>query len=255
MSLEGKVAFVTGAASGMGRLLSRNMARAGARVAAVDLDEAGLAKTAEGNPGIECFSCDVTNPGALEAVAKQVETELGPIDRVFAAAAIMPSGRLLDQDLGTIHRIMDINYGGVVNTVRSTLPAMIERGHGDMVIFASMAGWQPVLLLGAYNASKFAVVSFSEVLLHENRNSGIRFACVCPPPVNTPLLNQAKDARPKIFDAVETLEPQSVLDAIEKTLADGSFWVFPGKTTRMGWRFRRWFPKAGWKQIHKIEGW
>ncbi len=255
MSLEGKVAFVTGAASGMGRLLSRNMARAGARVAAIDLDEAGLAKTAEGSPGIECFSCDVTNPGALEAVAKQVETELGPIDRVFAAAAIMPAGRLLEQDLGTIHRIMDINYGGVVNTVRSTLPAMIERGHGDMVIFASMAGWQPVLLLGAYNASKFAVVSFSEVLLHENRNSGIRFACVCPPPVNTPLLDQAKDARPKIFDEVETLEPQSVLDAIEKTLDDGTFWVFPGKTTRMGWRFRRWFPKATWKQIHKIEGW
>ena len=69
------------------------------------------------------------------------------------------------------------------------------------------------------------------------------------------MLDQARDARPKIFDEVETLAPQSVLDAIEKTLDDGSFWVFPGKTTRMAWRFRRWFPNAGWKQIHKIEGW
>ena len=97
MTLEGKVAFVTGAASGMGRLLARNMANAGARIAAIDLDEAGLAKTAEGAHGIEPFSCDVTNSGALEAVAKQVETEIGPIDRVFAAAARQHRAEAHDQ--------------------------------------------------------------------------------------------------------------------------------------------------------------
>ena len=255
MTRNGQVVLITGAGSGMGQLAARNMADAGANIAALDIDEAGLAQTAEGRPGITPLPCDVTNASAVAAAAKQVETEIGPIERVFAAAAIMPTGKLLDQDTATVQRIMDINYGGVVHPVHATLPAMLERGRGDLVLFASMAGWQPVLLLGAYNASKFAVVAFNEVLAHENRNRGVRFACVCPPVVATPLLDQAKDAWPKIFDEMKPINPQTVLDTIEKTLDDGSFWVFPGKTTRMGWRMRRWFPRLGWKQIHKIEGW
>lgn len=255
MSAENPVVLITGAGSGMGRLAARNMADAGARIAALDIDEEGLRETAEGKSGITVLPCDVTNAAAMEATAKRVETEIGPIERVFAAAAIMPTGKLLDQDPATIARIMDINYGGVVNTVHATLPAMLERGRGDMVIFASMAGWQPILLLGAYNASKFAVVAFNEVLAHEHRGSGVRFACVCPPPVATPLLDQAKDAWPKVFDQMKPIEPQAVLDTIEKTLDDGSLWAFPGATTRTGWRLRRWFPNLGWKQIHRIEGW
>ncbi len=123
-----------------------------------------------------------------------------------------------------------------------------------MVIFASMAGWQPVLLLGAYNASKFAVVGFTEVLAHENRGRGVRFACVCPPVVDTPLLEQARENWPRLFDQAPPLPPQDVLDEIEKTLSRQDLWVFPGRTTKMAWRFRRWFPQWAWKQIHKIEG-
>ena len=132
---------------------------------------------------------------------------------------------------------------------------MLERGRGDLINFASMAGWLPVLYLGAYNASKFAVVAFSEVLYHENRNRGVRFACVCPPPVSTPLLDQAKaSVWPKIFDEMELLQPQEVLDAIEVALARGELWVFPGRGTKVGWWMRRWFPKFMWQRIHKTEG-
>ena len=81
---------------------------------------------------------------------------------------------------------MDINYSGVVNVAKAALPPMLERGEGDFISFASMAGWLPTLYMGAYDASKFAVVAFSEILYHENRNRGVRFACVCPPPVRTP---------------------------------------------------------------------
>ena len=254
MKNEPKVILVTGAASGMGRLAARNMARNGARVAALDRDEAGLLETRGKEPGISTFCCDVTRASDVFTIAKQVESELGPIDRVYAAAAILPSGRLIEQDLATIHRTMDINYGGVVNTVMATLPAMLARGRGDMIIFASMAGWQPALRLGAYNASKFAVVGFTEVLAHENRAKGVRFACVCPPMVDTPLLEQARGDWPRIFDQAPFLPPQEVLDAIDKSLERGDLWVFPGKMTRIGWRFRRWFPGWAWKQIHKIEG-
>ena len=255
MAFDGRVVFITGGGSGMGRLAARNLARAGARVAALDVNEEGLVETAHGHDGITPLRLDVTDPSAVEAAVKQVETDLGPIDRVYNAAAIMPTGTLLEQDLATIHQIMAINYGGVVNVARAALPLMLERGRGDLVNFASMAGWLPVLYLGAYNASKFAVVAFSEVLYHENRGRGVRFACVCPPPVATPLLKQAQDnVWPKIFDEAPPIEPQQVLDAIETTLEKDRFWVFPGRGTKLAWRLRRFLPGLFWRRVHQIEG-
>jgi NAD(P)-dependent dehydrogenase (short-subunit alcohol dehydrogenase family) len=255
MAFEGRVAFITGGGSGMGRLAARNLARDGALVAALDVSEAGLAETAQGCEGIATYRVDVTDAAAVAAAVKQVEADLGPIDRVYNAAAIMPTGTLLDQDLASIHQIMAINYGGVVNVAKATLPGMLARGRGDLVNFASMAGWLPVLYLGAYNASKFAVVAFSEVLYHENRGRGVRFACVCPPPVATPLLKQAEEnVWPRIFDEAPPIDPQQVLDAIERTLEADRLWVFPGRGTKLAWRMRRWFPGVLWRRVHQIEG-
>lgn len=256
MAFGGQVALVSGAASGMGRLAARNYAQAGARVAALDIDEAGLVETAQGQERIVPFPVDVTQPEAVEAVVKQVESELGPVDRVLNAAAIMPLGNLLEQDLALIHRIMEINYGGVVNVTRAALPRMLERGRGDFVNFASMAGWTPLLWMGAYNASKFAVVAFSEVLHHENRGRGVRIVCVCPPPVATPLLEQGRaSAWPKTLDQLPPIDPQEVLDAIERGLERGELFVFPGRGTRFGWWLRRLLPGLIWSRVHRIEGW
>jgi NAD(P)-dependent dehydrogenase (short-subunit alcohol dehydrogenase family) len=255
MTFSGNVAFITGGGSGMGQLAARNLASKGALVAALDVNTAGLAETAAGFDNILTLPADVTEPADVEQAAKRVEQDLGPIDRVFNAAAIFPTGRLLGQDTATIQRIMGINYGGVVNVTKLTLPRMLERGSGDFINFASMAGWMPILYLGAYNASKFAVVAFPEVLYHENRNRGVRFACVCPPPVSTPLLKQAEETVwPKLFDDVDIIEPQAVLDAIDLALDKDELWVFPGRGTKLGWRMRRWFPDLMWKQIHKTEG-
>jgi NAD(P)-dependent dehydrogenase (short-subunit alcohol dehydrogenase family) len=256
MAFRGKVALVTGAASGMGRLATRNLARDGARVAALDVDEAGLRETAEGLSGVTPFCVDVTHADAVAAAVKEVEATLGPIERVMNAAAIMPLGRLLEQDVETIDRIMAINYGGVMHVAKAALPAMLERGRGDLVNFASMAGWLPTLLMGAYNASKFAVVAASEVLYHENRGRGVRFACVCPPPVATPLLDQGRaTAWPKLLEQSPVLEPQEVLDAIEDALEAGRFFVFPGRGTALAWRMRRFLPSLLWRRIHAVEGW
>jgi short-subunit dehydrogenase len=152
-----------------------------------------------------------------------------------------------------IHRIMDVNYGGLVNVTMAVLPGMLERGRGDMIQFASLAGWIPTLHFGAYNASKFAVVAFSEVLFHEIRGRGVRLACVCPPPVATPLLDQAK-SKPKLLDEGPPIEPAVVLDAIETSLDKGRLWVYPGRGSTAAWRVRRWLPGLLWRRIHKIEG-
>jgi NAD(P)-dependent dehydrogenase (short-subunit alcohol dehydrogenase family) len=254
MGFDGKVALITGAGSGMGQLAARNLATAGVRVAALDVNEQGLLETAEASQNVRTWNVDVTDAAAVQRAVDEAEAELGPIERVYNAAAIMPLGRVLEQDLDVFHRVMAINYNGVVNVSKTVLPRMLERGRGDLVNFASMAGWLPTLYMAAYDASKFAVVAFSEVLYHENRGRGVRFACVCPPPVKTPLLQQARDTVwPKLFDGMEHLEPQEVLDAIDRSLDAGDFFVFPGKGTKFGWRMRRFFPNLLWKRVHDAE--
>jgi NAD(P)-dependent dehydrogenase (short-subunit alcohol dehydrogenase family) len=253
MAFGGKVAFITGGASGMGRLVAQRLAKAGAKVAAVDVNEAGLVETARGHEGIRTWTADVTDERAVRDVVSAVEADLGPIDRVMNAAAIMPTGLLLEQDAGLVRRIMDINYVGTVNVTYATLPGMLARGRGDLVNFASVAGWLPTLHFGAYNASKFAVVAFTEVLAHENRGQGVRFACVCPPPVATPLLDQAK-SKPKILDEVPPIRPEQVLDAIERYLERGKLMVFPDRNAAATVFFRRLLPRFTWWNVHRIEG-
>lgn len=253
MAFAGKVALVTGGASGMGRLSAQRLAAGGAKVAIVDVNEAGLAETARGQEGLRAFPADVTDGRAVSGLVARVEEELGPIDRVLNAAAIMPTGRLLEQDADLIRRIMDINYVGTVNVCQSVLPRMLERGRGDLVNFASVAGWMPALHFGAYNASKFAVVAYTEVLAHESRGRGVRFACVCPPPVATPLLDQAK-SRPRILEQLPPIAPETVLDAIERDLEAGRLMVFPDRNARFTYWLRRFVPSLVWKQLHRVEG-
>lgn len=253
MSFAGRVVFVTGGGSGMGRLAAQRMADAGAKVAAVDIDEAGLAETAEGREAIYTRRLDVTDGDEVLAAVKDVEGRLGPIDRVYNAAAIMPTGLLMEQDTETILRIMEVDYNGVVHVAKATLPGMLERRRGDLINFASIAGWGPTMHFGAYNAAKFAVVAFSEVLHHENRGRGVRIIAVCPPPVDTPLLEQAT-SKPKVLEMGKPIPPGAVLDAIERDLAKGKPFCFPNVQTKFAQVMRRLVPGLMWSWVHRIEG-
>jgi NAD(P)-dependent dehydrogenase (short-subunit alcohol dehydrogenase family) len=253
MAFRGRVALVTGAASGMGRLATRRLAAGGAQVAAFDVNEAGLRETRGETAAIRPTVVDVTDARAVAAAVRQVEAELGPVERVMNAAAIMPTELLLNQDADLINRIMAINYGGTVNVTMAVLPGMLSRGQGDLVNFASVAGWLPTLHFGAYNASKFAVVAFTEVLYHENRGRGVRFACVCPPPVATPLLDQAK-SQPKILAEVPPIPPERVLDAIERDLERGRLMVYPDRNAAATVWLRRHLPRLTWWNVHRVEG-
>ena len=254
MDARNKVCFVAGAASGLGRLAAQRWSRAGGIVAAADINEQGLRETAANCDSIRTWHLDVTDRQEVEAVVKAVESELGPIERVYNCAAIFPTALLLDQDPDEIHRVMNINYGGVVNVSLSTLPRLLERGRGALVNFASIAGWIPTLHFGAYNASKFASVAFTEVLYHENRGKGVHISCVCPSQVDTPLLAQAT-SRPRILKTGPApMRPEIVLDAVDRAVDRGKFWVFPGAHTQAAWRLRRFFPSLMWKIDHDAEG-
>lgn len=256
MAFHGKVALITGAGSGMGRLAAQRLSQQGAIVAALDINADGLAETAKDHPQIHTYTVDVTQTEQVKQTVNAIIDEHGNIDRVVNAAAIMPYGKILDHDTANMLKVMDINYGGLVNITKATLPNMLENGGGDFIIFSSILGQMPVLMTAAYSASKFATSVFAEILAHEHRDSGIRFVCVCPPAVKTPLLQQAVDTVwPKILDEKEPIPPHEVLDCIEKSIEKGEFWSYPGKGNKFGILMRRLFPDMIWKHIHKTEGW
>ena len=258
MAYQGKVALVTGGGSGMGRLAAQQFADTGAQVAIFDVNEAGMQETAAGRENIHSYAVDITDFDAVSSAVADFEGKHGPLDRVYNCAAIMPFGKLTEQAPAVTNKMMMINYGGLVCITRATLPGMVARGQGDFVSFASAAGLIPGLLMGGYNASKAAVAMYTEVLYHENRESGVRFACVCPPAVATPLLDQGKEtAWPKLMEMNEgdEISPPMVLAAVEEDLAKGRFWVLVTGQTRFGAWMRRVFPNLVWKNIHKIEGW
>ncbi|RMD85173.1 MAG: SDR family NAD(P)-dependent oxidoreductase, partial [Candidatus Dadabacteria bacterium] len=123
VAFHGKVALVTGAGSGMGQISAWRLADVGAQVAAVDINEEGLARTAAGRDNVHVFPCDVTDPSQVEQVVARVREQLGPIDRVTHAAAIMPASPLVDMPAEQILKIMQVNYAGTVYVTKATLPA------------------------------------------------------------------------------------------------------------------------------------
>jgi NAD(P)-dependent dehydrogenase (short-subunit alcohol dehydrogenase family) len=253
LPFSGKVALVTGAASGMGQLSAWRLAADDVTVAAVDVDEAGLGRTARRAPQVHTYCVDVRDNAAVAALVERVEDELGPIDRVVNAAAVAPTAKIAEQSVDDIRRVMEVNYFGLVNVTKAALPGLLRRGHGDLVQFGSLAGWLPSQCFGAYSATKAAVVSFTETLAHELDGRGLRIVCVCPPIVDTPLLDQVREHPPKGFEQQPRIRPEEVLDSIELALDRGQLWAFPGRGTPTLWRIRRLLPAVLWKRIDSLE--
>lgn len=253
MAFHGKVAVVTGGGSGMGREAALQLARNGASVAVVDMNEAGMAETASMHDSVKTYRCDVSDLEQVQALVSTIESDLGPIDRLTHCAAIMPARLLTESNPHDINTMMAINYGGTVNMVQTIMPGMIERGAGDIIMFGSMAGDIPALTLGAYCATKAATNSYAEILYQENRDSPLRFLLVCPPMVNTPLINQATEHGPeslaKTRDDGKMATPEFIIDAVEEAIEKGKWVVRPGQAAFLT-RWRRWFPGLLWKAIH-----
>lgn len=251
---HGGVALVSGGGSGIGRVAAQRWARAGGVSVAVDIDDAGLAETARDHAGLHTRVLDVRNAKDVAATVAEIESDLGPLERVVNCAAIQPTGLVADMPVEEFHRVMDTNYGGYVNVALATLPRMLARGRGVLVHVCSIASYVPSMHFGAYSATNFARLAFTEVLYHENRGKGVQFVCVCPPQVDTPLRNQAT-SKPRIQETGPApIPPEDVVDAIELGIAKNRFLVFPGWHTRLGTLLRRFAPSLLWKINHDAEG-
>lgn len=233
MSVNCTVALITGGASGLGRQHAHYLAAQQVKVAILDIDADGLAETAAFSDLIHTYVCDVTQLDAVKNIIEQVETHLGPIDRLMSCAAIMPGGELMQQRAEQLNRIMAINYMGMVNTCQSLIPKMLVRNKGEVVIYGSTAGKVTLRNFGGYGASKAANNFYAQVLMKELSNSGLQFQLVCPAAVDTPLINQAKDAGPGSLRRIQEnrrffTRPEAVVKSVEKGLLHGKKINYPG---------------------------
>ncbi|WP_433598221.1 SDR family NAD(P)-dependent oxidoreductase [Nocardia sp. CA-135953] len=240
-----RTAIVTGAASGIGLLTVERLVAREWRVAAVDLPGEPLKALAR-RDGVSTHACDVSRPDEVDRVAAAVEERYGRVDRLVNAAGIAVSGSVQDVSNERFARVIEVNYLGTVHWVRAVLPQMRRRGAGELVLFASLAGWFATPRMGAYTASKFAVVGLAETLKLELAGSGIALRCVCPPAVRTPMLDDIFDQgmSRRATKLAVPIAPETVLDAVDAALARprGKVFVFPGRGSTVMWRMRRFLP-------------
>jgi len=180
MTIEGKVALVTGASRGIGAAVARRLAAAGVRL--------GLASRSGDDLGLEgavARPCDVRRLDELESIVAATVERHGRLDIVVANAGVGAYGAFLELSPEHLDEMIDVNLKGTLYAVRAALPHLIEGGEGDIVTLASEAGRRGLPNEAVYCASKFGQVGFTRALDHELREHGIRCTNVCPGGVAT----------------------------------------------------------------------
>ena len=215
-TLEGKVAAVTGAASGIGLATVEAMLAAGARVVLVDRDQAALAALYDKHGDKVIPLCiDLLDPAACSTMMPSILEKAGQLDILYANAGTYIGGDLVEADPAGIDRMLNLNVNVVMKNVHDVLPHMIERGTGDIVVTGSVAGHFPVPWEPVYAASKWAVNCFVQTVRRQVNKKGIRVSAVSPGPVISALLaDWPEENLKKAKEAGSLIEPVEVADAV-----------------------------------------
>jgi 3-oxoacyl-[acyl-carrier protein] reductase len=179
-TVEGRVALVTGASSGIGAATARALAGAGASVAMASRrgDDMGI-------EGALAQPCDVRDPAQIEALVEATVESFGGLDILVANAGVGAYGDFLGTDPTYVEEMIDVNVKGLLYTVAAALPRLLESSAAELVTVASVAGLRGPEGEAVYAASKFAQVGFMRALDHELWNKGVRCSTLCPGGVAT----------------------------------------------------------------------
>ncbi len=262
--LNGKVAFVTGGASGIGLAIARSLAARGVAVAVADIDGAAAdaAVKALQKNGATAFAveCDVTSQESIERAADAARDALGAVHIVVNNAGAFTVGALEDSSHSDWEWILDLNVHGVVNGLRVFLPRLKALGEPTHVVnTASVSGHIPVAGLSIYTASKHAVVGLTECLRLELADTQVGLSLLCPGIVKTSLLETSPRHRPERYggagDGVGPMgaviesgtDPADVGEQVARAIEQGDFYVFTHPPLRPAF-------EARWGEILKSYG-
>lgn len=258
MRVQGKVIVVTGAGSGIGREVALGLLQRGARVAAVDLNPESLAETLRiaGNSKALTIHClSVADRAAVQALPAQVIAAHGHVDGIANVAGIIqPFVRINDLDYNAIERVMNVNFWGVVHTVKSFLPELLKRPQAHILNVSSMGAYAPVPGQVMYGASKAAVKLLTEGLYAELLETNIGVTAVFPGATatniaaNSGITMDSTSADSSKFKSLPASTAASlIIDGIEKN----RYHVFTGSDAKMMDRIARYAPNRVAKIIYK----
>lgn len=224
MRLEDKTALVTGAGSGIGRATALLFAREGARVLALDRDEAAVSDVAEiggsrlSNGGdIYAAANDVSDPASVETAFARAEETLGPrLDVLANVAGVGSTTTVPDTPVEVWDRVLDINARGVFLCCRAALPRMIAQGAGSIVNMGSVAGLVGLRNRAAYCASKGAVIALTRALAVDHVGDGVRVNCICPGTVDSPWTRRLLEEAGESHEALVARQPMGRLGKPEE---------------------------------------
>lgn len=224
--LTDRVALITGAAGGIGRVTAHRLAEMGAAIAAVDLDEAGASETAaevSDRHGVPCVSVavDVSSSTDVEKMRATVEGELGPVNVLVNAAGYLQLGGILEVTEDDWDRMMAVNLKGVFLVTKAVLPGMLTTDYGRIINISSLAGKIGGVVAGIhYGASKGALLSFTKALARDVGRHGITANCVCPYPVETEMIEAFSAEQ---LESMRSLNPMQRLAKPEEIAAAIAF--------------------------------
>ena len=191
LRLDGQIAIVTGAATGIGATIAARLARAGATVAIGDLNADAARDTAAEHPGAIALQMDVTDAASVTNAVDSLLAQTGRVDILVNNAGIAGmAAPLWEQDEADWKRVFAVNVDGVFHCCRAVIGSMREKGYGRIVNIASVAGKEGNPRMTAYSASKAAVIGFTKSLAKEVATEGICVNAVAPAVVRTKILEQ-----------------------------------------------------------------
>ncbi len=256
--IKDQVAFVTGAASGIGRALAVELANRGAKAIVIsDVNEEGLEETAQmvraKQVNVIARKLDVANREEVESLINETVETQGSIDLVFNNAGVALGAKAETMSYENLEWLMGINFWGVVHGTKAALPHMLDKDHGHIINISSIFGFIGVPTQTAYCASKFAVRGFNESLAHEMEGRSVNVTTVHPGGIKTNIARNARmeddvaQARAGVdpgaeFEKIARTTPAQAANVILNGVEKNKKRVLIGPDAHIISRFVRWFP-------------
>jgi len=263
-NLRGKVFVITGAGNGVGRALTLELLRQGAKVAALDISETFLKETERvaklNGKNLKTYELDITNDEKVIAMPRIIEKDLGSIDGLINNAGIIqPFVKVIHLKNKDIERVMRVNFYGTLNMCRAFLPKLIERPEANLVNISSMGGFTPVPGQAIYGASKAAVKLLTEALYAELKETSVHVTVVFPGAIGTNIttnsgvdMNMSKAEAEKMAKSQKTMSPEKAAAMIVNVgIKQDRYRLVVGNDAKILDKLSRLFPKFATNMIAK----
>lgn len=242
MKIQNKVFVVTGAGSGIGREITKEIINEGGRVAGVDLRKEGLEDLkkdlGEQGDNLSIHEASVADKKAVEALPKEIMAKHGHIDGIINNAGIIqPFVKVNDMDYESIDRVMDVNFYGTLYMTKAFLPILLKRPEAHIVNISSMGGFLPFPGQSVYGASKAAVKLLSEGLSSELTDTNVGVTVVFPGATSTNITKNSGVKSPISEEAakkskIPTQSPADVAKLVVRAIENNQLRVFAGKDSK-----------------------